>query len=93
MKESFNISGENLLRKVREIIEEGNATSISIQDKHGKDLMHFPLAVGLVGTLFAPVLAAVGAMAAIVGDCTITVERKPKTDEQVKPDDVFSKEE
>ena len=76
MKESFNISGENLIKKVREIIEEGNARSITIHDKDGRDLMHFPLTIGVVGTILAPVLAAIGALAAIIGDCTITVEKK-----------------
>ena len=80
MKESFNISGENLNRKVKEIIEEGNATRITILDKSGKELMNFPLTLGVVGTVFAPVLAAVGALAAIVGECTITVEKTPKAE-------------
>lgn len=73
--ESFNINGEQLLNKVKELIEEGNVRKITIKDKHGKELMNFPLTVGVVGALFAPVLAAVGALAALVGECTITVER------------------
>ena len=75
-KESFKISGENLLKKVKELIEEGNITRISIHDKGGKELMSFPLTVGVVGTLFAPVLAAIGAFAAIAGECSIVVERE-----------------
>jgi len=87
-RETFDISGENLIKKVREIIEEGNATSITIHDKAGRDLMHFPLTIGVVGIVIAPVLAAIGAMAAIVGDCTITVEKKDTTG---KPTDIDSK--
>jgi hypothetical protein len=75
-KESFKISGENLLKKVKELIEEGNINKITIHDKTGKELMSFPLTVGVVGTIFAPVLAAIGAFAAIVGECHITVERE-----------------
>ena len=74
-KESFKINGENLLNKVKELIEEGNITKITIHDKSGKELMSFPLTVGVVGTLFAPVLAAIGAFAAIIGECSITVDR------------------
>lgn len=78
-KESFNISGENLLKKVKELINEGNIRKITIQDKDGKELMSFPLTVGVVGALFAPILAAIGAVAALIGECTITVEREPET--------------
>ena len=73
--ESFKINGENLLKKVKELIEEGNVRKITINDKSGKELMSFPLTLGVVGAVFAPVLAAIGAVAALVGECTITVER------------------
>lgn len=75
-KESFKINGENLLKKVKELIAEGNIRKITIQDKDGKELMSFPVTVGVVAVVLAPVLAAVGALAAIVGECTITVERE-----------------
>ena len=75
-KESFSIHGENLLKKVKELIEEGNIRKITIHDKTGKELMSFPLTVGVVGAVFAPVLAAIGAIAALIGECTITVERE-----------------
>jgi hypothetical protein len=75
-KESFSINGEQLLKKVKELIDEGNVRKITITDKSGKELMSFPLTVGVVGALLAPVLAAVGALAALVGECTITVERE-----------------
>jgi len=74
-QESFKTSGENLLKKIKELIEEGNVRKITINDKHGKELMSFPLTIGVVGALVAPVLAAVGAVAALIGECTITVER------------------
>jgi len=76
------MNGESLLNKIKETIAEGNVRKITITDKYGKELMSFPLAIGVVGVLVAPVLAAIGALAALVGECTITVERE----ETVKPE-------
>lgn len=73
--ETFRIEGEKLLKKVKELINEGNIRKITINDKEGKELMSFPLTVGVVGAVFAPVLVAVGAIAAVIGECTITVEK------------------
>ncbi len=75
-RESFAVHGENLLKKVKELVNEGNIRKITILDKSGKELMSFPLTIGVVGAVFAPVLAAVGALAALIGECTITVERE-----------------
>ncbi len=77
-KEEFSINGEQLLKKVKQLIAEGNIRKITIKDKGGKELMTFPLTIGVVGAVFAPVLAAIGALAALVGECTITVEREEK---------------
>jgi hypothetical protein len=73
--ESFKVNGENLLKKVKELIKEGNVRKITIKDKSGKELVSFPLTFGVVGAVIAPVLAAVGALAALIGECTISVER------------------
>jgi hypothetical protein len=75
-KEFFTTTGENLLRQIKELIEEGNVRRITITEKSGRELMSFPLTIGVVGTLLAPVLAAVGALAALIGECSITVERE-----------------
>lgn len=75
-KEEFKVDGEGLLKKVKEIIKEGNVRKITIKDKKGKELIVFPLTIGVVGAVIAPVLAAVGAIAALVGECTIAVERE-----------------
>ena len=75
----FKINGENLLKKVKELIEEGNVRKITIKDKTGKELVTFPLTVGVVGTVLVPVLAAIGALAALIGECTIAVEREEGT--------------
>ena len=74
-KESFKINGEALLKKVKDLIAEGNIRKISVHDKDGKELMSFPLSIGVVGAVLAPVLAAIGALAALIGECTIKVER------------------
>ncbi len=77
-KESFTLKGEQLIKKINELIEEGNVRKISIHDKAGKELMSFPLTIGVVGAVLLPILAAVGAVAALIGDCSISVEREEK---------------
>jgi hypothetical protein len=71
----------NFLQKVKDLIKEGNIRKIIISDNTGKEIMSFPLTYGVVGTLLAPVLAAIGAVAALIGECTITVEKEEKSDE------------
>ena len=75
-KETFSVKGEQILQKIKELIEEGNVRKISIRDKTGKEIMSFPLTIGVVGVVLAPVLAAIGAMAALIGECDISVERE-----------------
>jgi hypothetical protein len=79
-EEQFRVSGEDLLRKVKEVIAEGNVRRIIIRSKENKTLIELPLTVGVIGAVLAPMLAAVGAIAALVTECTIVVERE--TDEK-----------
>jgi hypothetical protein len=83
-QEEFKVNGEQLLAKVKELINEGNVRRIIIKSKEGKTLVELPLTIGVVGVVLAPVLAAVGAIAALVTECSILVEREaeasPKTD-------------
>ena len=74
--ETFEIKGEKLLETVKNLVEEGNVRKIIIKDKKGKTIAEFPLTIGVVGALIAPVLAAIGAIAALLTECTLTVERK-----------------
>lgn len=74
-KEEFKVNGEELLGKVKQLLKEGNVRRIIIIDKDGKTLVELPLTIGVVGVVFAPALAAVGAIAALVTECTIRVER------------------
>lgn len=75
-REEFKVSGEDLLRQVKRIINEGNVRRIIIKNKDGKNLIELPLTIGVVGAVLAPMLAAVGAIAALVTECTIIVERE-----------------
>lgn len=73
--ESFSVRGEDLLKRVKELIAQGNIRRITILNKQGKTILVLPLTLGVVGALLAPPLAAVGAVAALVTECTIKVER------------------
>jgi hypothetical protein len=72
----FKVKGEDLLRKIREIIEEGNVNRIIIKDHEGKVYLEIPVTLGVIGAVIAPVLAAVGALAALAADFTIEVIRR-----------------
>jgi hypothetical protein len=75
-EEKYKVKGEDLLAKIKDLIKEGNIRRITISDKKGKELVTFPLTLGVIGAVIAPVLAAIGAIAALVTECTLTVERK-----------------
>ena len=74
--EEFKVRGEDLSNKVKEIINEGNVRRIIVKNKEGKTLVELPLTIGVVGAALAPMLAAVGAIAVLVTECTIVVERE-----------------
>jgi len=73
--EEHKVRGDNLVSKVKEIIHEGNVRRISIRNDDGKELIEIPLSIGVVGTLLLPAWAAIGAIAALVTNCSIVVER------------------
>jgi len=75
-QEKYRVNGDEIVKKIKEIIAEGNATRIIIQNEKNETVMEFPLTIGAVGIVFAPVLAAVGALAALLTKCTIIVEKK-----------------
>jgi hypothetical protein len=79
-QESFKVSAEELLSKVKDIIKEGNARKIIIKNEKEETIVEFPLTIGAIGVVLAPVFAAVGAIAALATDCTIIVEKKEKTE-------------
>ncbi len=73
--EEFRVNGGELLNKVKEIVHQGNVRRIILKDDKGKTFLEIPLTVGVVGAIIAPVLAAVGAVAALASDLTIVVEK------------------
>lgn len=75
-REEFRVNGNEVVKKIKELIREGNARRIIIKNETGETLMEIPLTFAAVGAVLAPVLAAVGALAALVTNCTIIVERK-----------------
>jgi predicted methyltransferase len=77
--ESFKVAADQLVDAVRKILHEGNVRRVVIKQA-GQTVVEFPMTVGVVGAVFAPVLAAAGALAAVLTDCTIEVERVVRTD-------------
>lgn len=73
--EEFSVNGEDLLAKIKEIIHEGNIRRIIIKNKDGGTVMEIPMTLGVVGALLAPQLAAIGAIAALVTEATVVVEK------------------
>jgi len=73
--EEFHVNGEELIARIKKVIHEGNIGRIIIKDKEGKTVMEIPLTIGVVGVLLAPTLAALGAVAALVTEATVVVEK------------------
>jgi len=76
LTEEFSVSSDDLVKKVKDILHEGNVNRIIVRDEQGKLLLEVPAAAGLIGAILAPWLAALGAIAALVSECTISVERR-----------------
>jgi len=74
--EQFKVYGHELLLKVKELVKEGNVRRIIIKNEKGKVMLEIPITFAVVGAFFAPILAAVGALAALMTKCTVEVERK-----------------
>jgi hypothetical protein len=73
--EEFKVEGEKLIGKIKDLLHEGNIRRIIIKDKEGKTVMEIPMTLGVVGALIAPQLAAIGAIAALITEATIVVEK------------------
>jgi hypothetical protein len=74
--EYFRVSGDEILTKIKEIIKEGNARRIIIKNDKDETIMEFPVTIGAIGAVLAPMFAAVGVIAALASDCTIVVEKR-----------------
>jgi hypothetical protein len=71
----FSVASEDLVKTIKNLIHEGNVRKIIVRDEQGRTLLELPVTAGIVGAVLAPWLAAVGAIAALVSHCTISVER------------------
>ena len=81
-KESFKVTSDQLVDAVKKLLHEGNVRRVIIKQdartiikQDARTIVEFPLTVGVIGAVFAPILAAVGALAAVLTECTIEVER------------------
>ncbi len=73
--EEYQVDGDYLVHKVKELVHEGNIRRITIKNGEGEKLIEIPLTIGAVGIVLLPVWAAIGAVAALVSDCTVVVEK------------------
>lgn len=74
--EEFKIAGDQVLKKVKELIKEGNIRKVILKNEKGKTLVEFPLTIGVVGVALLPIWAAIGTVAALVANMTIVVEKR-----------------
>lgn len=74
--EEFRVNGEMLISKIKEVLHEGNIRRIIIKDKDGKTVMEIPMTFGVVSVLIAPQLAAIGAIAALLTEATVVIEKE-----------------
>ncbi len=72
----FKVKGDELLKKIRDLVHEGNVRKIIIKDEKGNPYLELPLTLGVVGAVFAPVWAAIGALAAMASNFTVEVIKK-----------------
>jgi hypothetical protein len=79
--QTIETTGDQILKTIKELIEAGNVRRIRIRQKD-RVIAEFPLTVGVVGAVIAPILAAIGALTAVLTECTIEVERTETTEDQ-----------
>ena len=78
--EEFQVEGEHLVGRVRELIREGNVRHIVVTGEDGATILEIPVTVGVIGAVLLPLWVAVGAVAAMVINCTIKVERRDESE-------------
>ncbi|TSC76029.1 MAG: hypothetical protein G01um101431_1047 [Parcubacteria group bacterium Gr01-1014_31] len=74
--EEFKVSGGDVVKRIKALVKEGNVRRIIIKNEKGHTILEFPLTIGVVGVALIPIWAAIGAIAALVANCTIVVERR-----------------
>ena len=73
--EEFQVHGEEIVAKIKELLHEGNIRRVSIRNEEGRTLVDIPLTIGVVGAILVPQLAAIGAIAALLTRATIVIEK------------------
>lgn len=82
--QSFKVDGGTIIDRVKELIHEGNVRRVIVQQQ-GRTVAEFPLTAGVVGAVLAPIVAAIGALVALLNDCTIQVERVEADAKETQP--------
>jgi hypothetical protein len=85
-KEEFKVKSEEVIGKVKELLHEGNVRKLIIKDEDGKTYLEIPVTIGIIGAVFAPALAAVGAVAAMVANLKIEVIREEEPASPKEPE-------
>lgn len=75
-QEEFKVEGKKVVSKIRSLIKEGNVRKVTVKDSKGKTILSLPVTAGVIGAILLPPLVVVGAIAALITECTITVERR-----------------
>lgn len=74
-QEEFKVEGKKVVSKVKALIKEGNVRKITVKDNKGKTILSLPVTAGVIGAILLPPLVVIGAIAALITECTITVQR------------------
>jgi CBS domain-containing protein len=77
-REVYTVSSDDLVKKVKDLIHEGNITKIIVKNEKDETLLEIPVTVGVIGAILLPWMAALGVIAAMVTQCKIIVERQEK---------------
>jgi len=84
--EKVELKGNQVIERLKDLVAEGNVRRVRVKQKD-RLIAEFPLTIGVVGAVFAPVLAAIGALTALLADCSIEVERAEPAETAAPPVD------
>lgn len=76
VQEEFKVEGKKVVSKIKSLIKEGNVRKVTVKDNKGKTILSLPVTAGVIGALILPPLVILGALAALITECTITVQRE-----------------
>lgn len=76
IQEEIKVEGKKVVSRIKSLIKEGNVRKITVKDNKGKTILSLPVTAGVVGAILLPPLVVIGAIAALLTECTITVQRE-----------------